>query len=290
MSKLIRAISKNGGVIICVVDSSDIVSKMEEYHKTSATASAALGRLLTAASLMGSMLKEDDCGISLKINANGAIGSMYAVSDSVGNVRGYCDNPLADMPLNPANQKLNVGGIVGTQGALTVTRDFGTRASYSGETKLVSGEIAEDIAAYYAKSEQIPTACALGVLVNTDLTIRVAGGYLLQLLPGASDEEIALIEKNIKCARSVTEMLNDNKSVYDIISVILRGFDPEVLSESQVEYKCNCSEEKMAKALISIGRDEIARLADEQDETEVVCSYCNKRFIYKREELLQLFG
>ncbi|MEG1984158.1 MAG: Hsp33 family molecular chaperone HslO, partial [Oscillospiraceae bacterium] len=194
MSNMVRAISKNGGAIVCAVDSTNIVSKMESIHKTSATASAALGRLLTGAALIGSSLENKEDSVTLKLKGGGIIGTVTAICGFGGNVRGCCDCPQADLPLNPANSKLNVGALVGTGGCLTVIKDIGLNEPYIGQTPLVSGEVAEDITSYFAKSEQIPTACALGVLVNPDLTIKAAGGYMLQLLPGASEEEILLIE------------------------------------------------------------------------------------------------
>lgn len=285
---IVRTISKNGGVLVCAIDSTEICKEMERLHKTSATTSAALGRLLTAAALIGCMLKSEEDSVTLKVNGGGAIGTVVAISDCDGNVRGTCDFPLADLPLNTANGKLNVGALVGTEGNLTVIKDIGLKEPYIGQVPLVSGEIAEDVTGYFAQSEQIPTVCALGVLVNPDLTVKAAGGYLLQLLPGASDEEISLIESNISKLKNVSALIDEGKSPTEIAFSVLDGFEPEVLDETAARYKCNCSNKKMTKALISIGREELERLADEQEETEIVCGYCNSKYLFSSEELRKL--
>ena len=206
MSRLIRAISENGGVLFCAVDSTDIVREAERIHKTSAVTSAALGRLLTAASMMGVMLKSEKDSLTLRIKGGGPSGTVLAVSDGAGNVRGYVEQPVVELPPR-ADGKLDVGGAVGRDGTLSVVKDLGMKEPYVGQVPLVSGEIAEDITAYYAVSEQTPTVCALGVLVDRDLSILTAGGYLLQLLPGASDAEITHLEQNVAALPSVTELL-----------------------------------------------------------------------------------
>lgn len=287
-NNIVRTISRNGGALVCAIDSTEICREMERFHKTSATASAALGRLLTAAALMGCMLKSEEDSVTLKVNGGGSIGTVTAISDCDGNVRGTCDFPLSDLPLNKANGKLNVGALVGTEGTFTVIKDLNLKEPYIGQTPLVSGEIAEDVTSYFAVSEQIPTVCALGVLVNPDLTIKAAGGYILQLLPGASEEEISLIEKNISKLKNVSTLIDECKTPTEIAFSVLEGFEPEVLDESAARYKCNCSRTKMTKALISIGREELKRLTDEQDETEIVCGYCNSKYLFSREELIKL--
>ena len=206
MGNMIRGISENGGVIFCGVDSTNLVRTMEQIHKTSAVTSAALGRLLTAASIMGIMLKNSKDSITLRVNGGGPAGTVLAVADGMGCVKGYVENPVVEIPLRP-DGKLNVGGAVGRDGTLSIVRDLGLKEPYVGQIPLVSGEIAEDITSYYATSEQIPTVCALGVLVDPDLTISCAGGYLLQLLPGATEEEITMLEKNIANVPSVTTLL-----------------------------------------------------------------------------------
>ncbi len=287
-NNLVRTISKNGGAIVCAIDSTDIVRNMEQIHKTSATASAALGRLLTGAALMGCFLKGEEESVSLKLKGGGPIGTVHAICGTDGNVRGYCDQPLADLPLNPANGKLNVGALVGTDGTLTVIKDMGLKEPYIGQIPIETGEIAEDITAYYAKSEQIPTACALGVLVNPDLTIRAAGGFMLQLLPGASEEEISLIEQNLSKLDAVTTMLDRGMTPTEIAFAVLDGFEPNVLDESGVEYRCNCSRDKMRRVLKGLGKEELETLASEDPETEIVCSYCNKKYLFSAEQLREL--
>ena len=206
MSRLIRAISENGGVIFSAIDSTEIVAEMERIHKTSAVTSAALGRLLTAGALMGAMLKSPENSITLRVKGDGPAGLLLAVADGAGHVKGMVENPVVEIPLR-ADGKLDVGSAVGKDGTLSVVRDLGMKEPYIGQIPLVSSEIAEDITSYYAVSEQIPTVCALGVLVAPDLTIRRAGGFLLQLLPGATEEEISRLEANVASMKSVTQML-----------------------------------------------------------------------------------
>ena len=232
MSRLIRAISENGGVLFCAVDSTDIVREAERIHKTSAVTSAALGRLLTAASMMGVMLKSEKDSLTLRIKGGGPSGTVLAVSDGAGNVRGYVEQPVVELPPR-ADGKLDVGGAVGRDGTLSVVKDLGMKEPYVGQVPLVSGEIAEDITAYYAVSEQTPTVCALGVLVDRDLSILTAGGYLLQLLPGASDAEITHLEQNVAALPSVTELLRSGASLEQIMEQALAGFAPNVLDEQQ---------------------------------------------------------
>ena len=288
MGQLVKYMSADGTVIVHAVDTTDVVSEMERLHKTSATASAALGRLLTASALMGSMLKNDGETITLKLDGGGPIGSVMAISDSAGRVRGTCTEPLADLPLNEKNGKLNVGGLVGTDGSLTVIRSPKAGEQQIGQVALVSGEIAEDITSYYALSEQTPTVCALGVLVNTDLTILNAGGFLLQLLPGAGDEVIDRVEQTIGGLPSVTSMLSDGMTASDIAKAALAGFEPVELGTMQTEYRCNCSRDKMYRVLLSLGRDELRDLAAEQHITEIVCSYCNSKYEFTDEQLLEM--
>ena len=265
MSRLIRAISENGGVLFCAVDSTDIVREAERIHKTSAVTSAALGRLLTAASMMGVMLKSEKDSLTLRIKGGGPSGTVLAVSDGAGNVRGYVEQPVVELPPR-ADGKLDVGGAVGRDGTLSVVKDLGMKEPYVGQVPLVSGEIAEDITAYYAVSEQTPTVCALGVLVDRDLSILTAGGYLLQLLPGASDAEITHLEQNVAGLPSVTELQ------------ALAGFAPNVLDEQQVRYQCDCSQARVERALLSLGRDELAEMAAEGKPVEVSCHFCDKKY------------
>lgn len=278
MGKLIRGLSENGGIVFCGVDSTDIVCKAEQLHTTSATCSAALGRLLTGASLMGSMLKDDRDTITLRVSGNGPAGVVIACTDGTGNVKGCIDHPLVELPAK-ANGHLDVGGAVGKDGVLTVIRDNRLQKEPTvGQVPLVSGEIAEDLTSYYAYSEQVPTVCALGVLVDKDLSISCAGGYLLQLLPGASDAEITHLEQNVAALPSVTELLRSGASLEQIMEQALAGFAPNVLDEQQVRYQCDCSQARVERALLSLGRDELAEMAAEGKPVEVSCHFCDKKY------------
>ncbi len=277
MSRLIRAISENGGVIFYAVDSTAIVREAERIHKTSAVTTAALGRLLTAASMMGAMLKSDDHSLTLRVKGGGPAGTVLAVSDGQGNVRGYVEQPIVELAPR-ADGKLDVGGAVGTAGTLSVVKDLGMKEPYVGQVPLVSGEIAEDITAYYAASEQTPTVCALGVLVDRDLSVLTAGGYLIQLLPGAQESEIAQLEQNIAAMPSVTRLLRDGATLEAIMERALKGFSPNVLDERAVSYRCDCSQARVERALLSLGRQELREMAQEQKPIEVCCHFCDKKY------------
>ncbi len=284
---MVRAISENGGVVICALDSTEMVSQMERYHKTSATASAALGRLLTAASLMGVMMKSPDDSLTLRVNGGGPLGALLAVSDGDGNVRGYVDHPLVELPPR-ADGKLDVGGGVGKDGTLAVIRDLGLKEPYVGQVPLVSGEIAEDITSYYAASEQTPSVCALGVVVDKDLSIRAAGGFLLQLLPGATDAEITMLEENIAKIPSVTALLEGGGTIYDMVETTLAGFSPNILDESNVRYRCYCSRQRTQDILVGLGREELEKMRQENPEVTVECHFCDKKYTFELAQLLPL--
>lgn len=286
MAELIRGLSENGGIVFCGINSTDIVCKAERLHKTSATCSAALGRLLTGAALMGSMLKDDRDRITLRVNGGGPAGLLIACTDGTGNVKGCIDHPLVEMPPR-ADGHLDVGGAVGRDGVLTVIRDNKLQKEPTvGQVPLVSGEIAEDLTAYYAYSEQIPTVCALGVLVDPDLSIHCAGGYLVQLLPGATDVEITRLEANIAAMPSVTEMLQAGATPRDMMEKALAGFAPSVLETRQVFYRCDCSEERTREMLLSLGRRELEKLRDEDPRCEVVCHFCHSKYEFDLNRLL----
>ena len=287
MSEWIRGLSENGGIVFCGIDSTDIVRKAEQLHNTSATCSAALGRLLTGASLMGSMLKDERDSVTLRINGGGPAGLVIACTDGHGNVKGCIDHPLVELPPR-ADGHLDVGGAVGKDGVLTVIRDNKLqREPTVGQVPLVSGEIAEDLTAYYAYSEQIPTVCALGVLVDPDLTIHCAGGYLVQLLPGATDAEITRLEQNIAAMPSVTEMLRAGATTEDMMEKALAGFAPSVLDRRQVSYKCDCSQQRTKEMLFSLGRKELEKLRDENPHCEVVCHFCHSKYTFDLNQLLK---
>ena len=286
MANLIRGLSENGVVVFCGVDSTEIVRKAEKLHTTSATCSAALGRLLTGAALMGSMLKDDRDKITLRVAGGGPTGVVIACTDGTGNVKGCIDNPLVELPLKE-NGHLDVGGAVGRDGVLTVIRDNSLQKEPTvGQVPLVSGEIAEDLTSYYAYSEQVPTVMALGVLVDKDLSILCAGGFMVQLLPGATDAEIDQLEKNINAMPSVTAMLHEGKTPEDMMQMALAGFDPNVLDERDVHYQCDCSAERTKEMLFSLGRKELVKMRDEDPSCEVVCHFCHSKYQYDLNDLI----
>lgn len=286
MSELVRMISTDGTLTVIAVDSTDIINRMEKIHMTSAVTSAALGRLLTAASMMGAVLKGKDHSITLRLNGNGPAGSLIAVSDSEGNVRGYVANPVVEIPLNNKG-KLDVAGAVGTDGTLTVMKDLGMKEPYIGQIPIISGEIAEDITSYFATSEQLPSVCALGVLVNPDLSIQAAGGFIIQLLPTALDDTIDKVEECIKGIPSVTQMLTSGMTPEDICRSVLKTFDLEILDTAKPEYKCNCSRERVTKALLTMGKEELVDMANDPF-TEVDCHFCEKKYRFTSAEIRKL--
>jgi len=273
--------AREAGLLALAMDSTGIAARAEEIHRSSAPVTAALGRLMTAAALMGCQLKKEGASVTLRLNGGGPAGSIIAVSDAEGNPRGYVANPLADAPLN-AKGKLNVAGVVGTEGTLTVIRDGGEGSGepYVGQTPIVSGEIAEDVTYYFRQSEQIPTACALGVLVGTDLHVLRAGGFLLQMLPGAPDGTADALEASLADIPSVTQMLGDGLTPLDILKRATGDLPLEVLEETTVEYRCNCSRDRVDRTLISLGKAELLQMAAEQPETEVGCHFCGKKYKY----------
>lgn len=283
MGKLIRCITNDGAVMAVCADTTDIVAKAEEYHKTSAVVTAALGRLLTATSMMGNMLKGSDNSLTVRVAGDGPAGTLVAASDFDGNVRGYVTNPVVELPLN-AKGKLDVGGAVGG-GTLYIIKDLGLKEPYVGQVPLTSGEIAEDITAYYAISEQIPTVCALGVLVNPDLTVKSAGGFIIQLLPGATDTDIEKLKDGVNGLEAVTKMLSDGKTPLDILKLALKNFEFEVLYEQTVEYKCKCSRSRTESAFASIGNEDLEEMIASGEDQEVVCHFCNKSYIFTPDDL-----
>jgi len=287
MGKIVRSISNDGGIICMAIDSTDMAAQAERYHKTSATMTAAVGRLLTAASMMGDMLKGENNSITLRLAGNGPAGAIIAVADYMGNVKAYAANPKADLPTNQYG-KLDVSGAVGKEGSLTVIKDLGMREPYVGQIPIVSGEIAEDITHYYAVSEQTPTVCALGVLVNTDLTVISAGGYLVQLLPGVDDAAIDKLEANINKLPPVSKMLADGTTPEQICMMALDGFEPEILDTSDVSYKCDCSRDRVERALRSLGAEDLREMAAEQEDMQVECHFCDKKYHFTSRELLEM--
>lgn len=287
MGILKRAISKDASAVSMALDATDIVNEIEKIHQTSAVVTAALGRLSIAASMMGFGLKGKDDSISLKIDGGGPAGMLIAVSDGMGNVKSYVQNPVVEIPLNSVG-KLDVAGAVGKDGTLTVSKDLGLKEPYCGMVPIVSGEISEDIANYFVSSEQVPTVCGLGVLVNPDLSVKCAGGFLIQLLPFADENCISTIESNVSKIKSVTDLFSSGKKPEEIALELLEGLEPNLLDESNPEYKCDCSRERTERILAGLGSEELKKLADEQPVTEVCCHFCGKKYTFSSDELLAL--
>ena len=286
MGKIVRYITTDGSAFVIAGDTTDMVSKAENIHKTSAVTTAALGRLMTASSMMGVMLKGKDDSVTLRLNGGGPAGVVLAVSDSHGNARGYVENPVVEIPLNDKG-KLDVAGAVGI-GILNVIKDIGMKEPYVGNTQIVSGEIAEDITNYFAVSEQTPTVCALGVLVNPDLSVANAGGFMIQLLPGCPDEIITEIEQSIKDIDSVTTMLSKGMTPDDIAKRAMQGIEIEKLNESTCEYRCNCSKAKVENALISTGRQSLEQMIEDNEDVNVECHFCDKNYKFTPSEIKKL--
>lgn len=287
MAKIVRTISMDASVTATAIDATDIVAEIERIHQPSAVVTAALGRLSIAASLIGIGLKNDTDSVTLRLNGNGPAGALIAVGDSRGNMKSYVSNPIVEIPLNSYG-KLDVAGAVGKDGTLSVVKDLGLKEPYVGQIPIVSGEIAEDIASYFALSEQIPTVCGLGVLVNPDLTVKAAGGYLIQLLPFADEACIDVLEKNVNSLPSVTQMLTAGVTAEEMAMKVLDGLTPNVLDEFNCAYKCDCSRERVERALISLGNDELTKMADEEEITEVCCHFCDKKYAFTRDQIISL--
>ncbi len=272
--RLIRAICRDAAIKCTAVTTTGIVERARNIHKTLPLATAALGRTLTAASMMGRELKDNNGSVTIQIKGDGPLGTITAVAENDGCVRGYLQNPAAELPLKP-NGHLDVGAGVGG-GYLMVIKDIGVGEPFTGTTILHNGEIAEDITKYFAESEQIPSAVALGVLVDTDQSVKQSGGYMVQLMPGATDEDITKLEENIAKSGAITSMMEQGMSLEDIVKSVLDGFDVEFLEEVPVDYKCACSHAKVTRALVSLGKDELTKLRDEEDGIEVTCQFCDK--------------
>ncbi len=287
--QLIRAISQDGLIKVSAVSTRDLTERARQIHKTLPVATAALGRLLAGASMMGSALKEEAASLTLQIKGGGPLGTLLAVSDHEGNVRGTVENPAVDIPLRE-DGKLDVGTAVGNQGTLTVIRDLRMKEPYVGSVGLLWGEIAEDIALYFVESEQIPTACGLGVLVDRDQSVLSAGGYLVQLLPGAGEETAERLEASLRAAGPVTELLKADPDPEALLRAALPGLALEVLEKRPIAYRCDCSRERMERALISLGREELRAMIDEQESAELTCRFCDNVQRFSREELEALLA
>lgn len=283
MDEIIRAVTKDGLVKISVVSGRDFVERARQIHRLSPTATAALGRTLCAASILGNLLKEENGTVTVRLNGGGPLGSVIAVSDSGGNVRGYVEHPQIDLPLNDKG-KLDVGGAIGTSGFLTVSRDIGLKEPYVGSTALVSGEVAEDMTYYLAESDQIGVACGLGVLVDMDRSVACAGGFIVQLLPGAPDATIDAIEQNIRGMGQVTDILKGG-TADELLSRVLKDAEIDVLSHTPVEYRCYCSRERVRGAVASIGKADLDEMAASGETAEIRCHFCDKVYTFTPDEI-----
>ncbi|MDO4265365.1 MAG: Hsp33 family molecular chaperone HslO [Eubacteriales bacterium] len=286
MDYLVRATAAEGMLRAFAVTDRDTVEAARAAHNTSPVATAALGRLMSAALMMGTDIKEEDGLITLKVNCDGPIGGLLATADAHGNVKGYVNEPNVLLHAN-ALGKLDVGGALGT-GVLSVIKDIGLKEPYVGQTMLVSGEIAEDITYYFAASEQIPSSVALGVLMNRNNTVRCAGGFLVQLMPGAPEELIGKLEDRLKTLRPVTTMLDMGLTPEDMLREVLAGLAPEINEKLPVRFHCNCSHERVEKALISIGKKELSDMIADGKEIETVCHFCGKKYCFSVDELKTL--
>lgn len=287
MDQIVRVIAKGAPVKAMAISARDTVERARAIHDCWPVASAALGRLLMAASMIGAAMKEEDGSVTLRVKGGGPLGPLTAVSDSHGNVRGYVQNPAVDVP-RKAKGKLDVGAAVGADGDLTVIRDLRLKEPYVGSVQLVGGEIAEDVAAYFVESEQVPTACALGVLIAPNQTVQAAGGYLIQLLPGADDEVVSAVERGVAKLGAVSARLDSGMDPLGLLREVLGDFELEVLESTPVEYRCCCTRERVSRALISLGKEELDSLIQEQKGAELTCQFCDKVYRFSAEELISL--
>ena len=285
--RIVRAISTDGMVQAAAICSRELTERARQIHKTLPVATAALGRTLAAASMMGNALKSDGASLTLQFKGGGPLGTVLAVSDNEGNVRGYVTNPHVDIPLRK-DGKLDVGTAVGHEGTLTVIKDLHMKEPYVGTIDLLGGEIAEDVAGYFVESEQIPTACALGVLVDRDQSVKAAGGYLIQLMPGAAEDTIAKVEGGIMAAGAVSAILEKNDDPEAMLRTVMSDFDLKILETCPVEYRCYCSRERVERALISLGRTELEQMLSEQGGCQLTCQFCDAVYEFTAEDIQRL--
>lgn len=286
MDRILRATAADGFIKMSAVSAKDTVQRAKDIHKCTPTTAAALGRTLCAASMMGNLLKEDNGSLTIRINGGGPIGSIIAVSDSMGYVRGYVTNPAVDLPLR-SDGKLDVGGAVGKDGMLTVSRDIGLAQPYVGSTELVSGEIAEDLTAYLLESEQVPSACGLGVLIDTDLSVKAAGGFIVQLMPGAPDEYIDVLEENIFMMDQLTTILAED-GLEAVFEQVLKGLPYHIVDEDEVGYRCYCCRERVGDAILGVGEGELESMINEDKDIDVSCQFCDTVYTFTPDDLRTL--
>ena len=286
MDRILRATAADGFIKMSAVSAKETVQRAKDIHNSTPTTAAALGRTLCAASMLGNLLKEDNGSLTIRINGGGPIGSVIAVSDSKGYVRGYVTNPAVDLPLR-SDGKLDVGGAVGRDGMLTVSRDIGLTQPYVGSTELVSGEIAEDLTAYLLESEQVPSACGLGVLIDTDLSVKAAGGFIVQLMPGAPDEYIDVLEENIFMMDQLTTILSED-GLEAVFEQVLKGLPYHIVDEDEVGYRCYCSRERVGDAILGVGEGELESMINEGKDIDVSCQFCDTVYTFTPDDLRKL--
>ena len=281
---MIRGIDRLGKLRVFVARSTDLVEEARKIHNASPTATAALGRTLTAGAIMGAMMKNKDDLLTLKISGDGPLGKILVVANNNGQVKGEVDFPMADLP-SRSDGKLDVGTLVGKNGTVTSIMDLGLKDPYVGQSSLVSGEIAEDIANLYVTSDQTPTAVSLGVLVDKDISCRAAGGYIIQLMPGITDDEIDIIEETLSNMEPMSTMINKGLTPEEIAKKLLYKFDIEILDRLDLEYHCDCSRERIEKVIVSLGKKEIQDIIEEDGQAEVVCHFCNTKYQFNKEDV-----
>lgn len=287
MGKMVRALSEDGGVLCCAINSTDMVREMSRLHEASPVVTAALGRMTTAASMMGGMLKYEGDTLTLRINGGGLCGTLTAVADYRGNVKCCAGNAAASVPAKP-DGSLDVPGVIGQNGTLTVVKDMGLKEPYVGQIPLSSGNIAEDITAYYTVSEQLPTIVSLGIVFGEGAKIEAAGGFMVQVVPPISEQSVQALERNLADMDGITRMLENALDPEEIALRALSGLGGEVLDKWEAQYYCDCSRERTRGILMALGKDEIEKLAFEQQETEVCCHFCNKKYHFSADELLKM--
>ncbi len=287
-AKILRAMTRDGSARAFVINGKSMVNEVIRLHHTTPTATAALGRTLMAASLMGTMLKEKGNALTLRFHGDGPAGSVLACADYYGNVKGYIENPAVDLP-KKSNGKLDVSGAIG-HGYLSVSKDLGMREPYISQAPIVSGEIAEDITHYYATSEQTPTLCALGVLVDVDYSCKGAGGVLIQLLPFADEKTVDLLERNAALLASVSKLFADGKSNEEVLAMALQDIPYDLFDEITVDYCCDCSRERTARAVLALGQEEVDAILKDQGKVEVCCHFCDKKYVFTQEDCQTLFA
>jgi molecular chaperone Hsp33 len=283
---IVKALAYNGAIRVYAARTTETVSEAQRRHDTWATASAALGRSLTASAMMGTMLKGEE-KITVKIEGGGPIGHLIIDADAKGNVRGYVSNPHVHFDLNE-HGKLDVARAVGTEGFLTVVKDIGMRDHFTGQVPIVSGELGEDFTYYFASSEQVPSSVGVGVLVNPDHSILASGGFIIQVMPGASDEVISMIEKQLSSIPPVSKLIEKGLSPEELVEAVIGETDIKFLETIPVQYKCKCSRERIENGILSLGAEEIQSIIDDEESTEAVCHFCNEKYTFNKEQLQEI--